>query len=228
MRASLLLLVSVLYTNVHAYDTQEVLGSLDVSGNSYQCTNGVTPSITCTDPSSNNYNCSCTCTNGITFEQPLRLPSQVGGGEGGSCGPSLVACQTAKDECSLREQELLDQLRQKEEQYQQLEREFSEAAEAAKPKPFKYQGCYTENAAPNRVLRESEITQSTMTIERCATICQDFNHYGLQAGSYCFCGNSFKSSSSQVGEHECSWPCAGNATQKCGAHARNSLYSKTM
>ncbi|EUC40161.1 hypothetical protein COCMIDRAFT_44244, partial [Bipolaris oryzae ATCC 44560] len=80
---------------------QQVLGSLDVSGNSYKCENGVKPTPNCVD-SSEKPTCACTCSNGITFNQPLSLNPPT-------C-PSDEVCQKAKDDCLLREQQLSAQL----------------------------------------------------------------------------------------------------------------------
>ena len=46
---------------------------------------------------------------------------------------------------------------------------------------------------------------------------------GLQAGSYCCCGDTY-GKHSQVDEAECNLNCPGNTAQKCGAGSRNSLY----
>jgi len=105
MRVNWIFTLSVLCVTAYTYDTQEVFGSLDLSGNSYQCENGMKPSITCMNPSSNNHSCSCTCTNGIMFQQPLPLSSHIGGSSA-----SLADCQAGKNECLAREKDLMDQL----------------------------------------------------------------------------------------------------------------------
>ena len=50
-----------------------------------------------------------------------------------------------------------------------------------------------------------------------------FSVIGLQNGQTCFCGNSF-GRYSEVSDEECSMPCTGMTTERCGGAFRNSVY----
>ncbi|EUC29303.1 hypothetical protein COCVIDRAFT_50819, partial [Bipolaris victoriae FI3] len=80
---------------------QQVLDSSDVFSNSYKCENGAKPTPNCVHPSEKP-TCACTCSNGITFNQPLSPNPPT--------YPSDEACQKAKADCLLREQQLNAQL----------------------------------------------------------------------------------------------------------------------
>ncbi|RYN19465.1 hypothetical protein AA0113_g11421 [Alternaria arborescens] len=110
MRAVGIFVVSALCTQVHGYDAQQLLGSLDLSGSSYKCDNGVKPSIACVDPATAHDTCSCTCTNGIKFDQPLDPFSSTANGSSGSGPENNSACQADKDRLIERQQELMAQV----------------------------------------------------------------------------------------------------------------------
>ncbi|KAH6870210.1 hypothetical protein BKA58DRAFT_338645, partial [Alternaria rosae] len=124
MRLSWALFVSGICAKVYGGDTQQVFGSsLELAGTSFTCENGVTPSITCSDPSQHEHSCSCACTNGLKFEQSLPFSSFQPGGSGSNLSPD--ACQAANEELLTREQNLINQLRLKEEELLRREQEFS-------------------------------------------------------------------------------------------------------
>jgi hypothetical protein len=143
MKLPWILFVSSLCAEAYGSNIQTVLGnSLDLSGTLYTCENGmlnftvflnyrfllnqlgVKPSITCEDLS-HIHSCSCTCTNGLRFEQSL--PSSVQPDGSSSSSSSLDACQKANNECLVREQDLTNQLSQKERDLLQREEELSAA-----------------------------------------------------------------------------------------------------
>ncbi|KNG50492.1 hypothetical protein TW65_02167 [Stemphylium lycopersici] len=158
--------------HAHAHIGQQPLGSLDVSGNVYQCQNGVKPSITCTDSASEKPTCSCTCTNGIIFDQLLPATSM----DGSSTAPD--SCQAEKQEWLEREQQLIadlnqanDKLTRKEQEHLQREQQLSTELSTcnAKPscntKPFKYNGCYVDTES--RVLDAVYNIDGSMTSLKC-------------------------------------------------------------
>ncbi|EUC50956.1 hypothetical protein COCMIDRAFT_21667 [Bipolaris oryzae ATCC 44560] len=113
MGASWIYLTSALCTGAVASDTQYTMSTSDfsgITGNSYQCENGMKPSVTCADPSLNNDTCSCTCTNGIMFNQPVPSPDQSSGGN----DASLDICQAEKDQYMEREREAMAKLHEAE------------------------------------------------------------------------------------------------------------------
>ncbi|KAH6665724.1 glycosyl hydrolase catalytic core-domain-containing protein [Halenospora varia] len=91
--------------------------------------------------------------------------------------------------------------------------------------PHKYQGCYTEGNGV-RALGGKLFANDTMTIDKCASACAEFTYFGLEYGRECWCGNHFGASSTSTKEDECSMPCGGDATAKCGAGNRLSVYDK--
>ena len=62
-------------------------------------------------------------------------------------------------------------------------------------------------------------------VENLELICAilGFSVIGLQNSQTCFCGNRF-GRYSRVSDEECSMPCTGLATQRCGGAFRNSVY----
>ena len=63
-----------------------------------------------------------------------------------------------------------------------------------------------------------------MTIQKCQTHCSNYNYpySGLQAGSYCFCGD--RKPTSVRSSSECNLNCKGYSGKKCGGSWRNSVY----
>ncbi|CAN9131097.1 unnamed protein product [Alternaria alternata] len=223
MRVDWIFIVSWLCATGHTFDTQEILSSLDLSGNSYQCESGVKPSIVCDNASSDRHNCSCTCTNGITFDQPLDPFSSSTNG-----APDDSICQAEKTGCFEREQQLKDEnasLTKAQQDLTEREQALKNQLTAYQNKPaYTYQGCFTDSA--ERVLNKKQVSEPAMTVQRCESICTGYKYYGLQFSTYCFCGQSFAQPTQHKGEEECSSVCPGNKAQKCGGGYRNSLYSR--
>ncbi|KAM7203124.1 WSC domain containing protein [Rhypophila sp. PSN 637] len=63
-----------------------------------------------------------------------------------------------------------------------------------------------------------------MTVDKCANFCGlDYKYFGVEYASECFCGNEYAASTASPGE--CSFPCAGNPSQTCGAGNRINIYN---
>ena len=194
------------------------------------------PSIACVDPATNHETCSCTCTNGIKFDQPLDPFSYTANGGSGPGLANNSACQADKDLLMAKIKDLEDDqqkhlaeikdLKDGQQEYIQREKGLSEELSICKGKPFVYQGCYTDGE--NRVLADGLVKDSAMTVEKCASICKNYMHYGVQNGNACLCGKAFKQPTAKVAEGECNQNCSGNAKQKCGGPWKNSLYSRTI
>jgi hypothetical protein len=244
MRLPWILFFSGLCTKVYGGDIQQVIGnSLDLSGISYTCENGmsnliillvcrslpeklgVKPSITCTDPLLHEHSCSCTCTNGLIFEQSLPSTSvQLGGSSSSS---SLDACQAANKECLVREQGLSNQLAQKEQELLQREKELLAEISKYESKPPVYQGCYVEQPAPNRLLSGRHTWSESLTLEQCSTICEGYRYFGLANAGNCYCGQDLKYGATIGKDEDCIVPCNGDKSQKCGSGGRTSVYSRS-
>jgi hypothetical protein len=87
-------------------------------------------------------------------------------------------------------------------------------------------GCYTDTVA-NRVLTGAQFADDSMTVDKCQAVCSNFEIFGVEYGRECYCGNTLNGSTKRDSS-ECSFPCAGDDTQKCGAGDRLSIYRKTI
>ncbi|EMD67463.1 hypothetical protein COCSADRAFT_34263 [Bipolaris sorokiniana ND90Pr] len=114
MRASLVFLVSTLSIGVYSFETQQVLGSANPAGTSYQCQNGATPAATCTDPS-NVPTCSCSCSNGVMYNESLSAHTSR------NPNPFPDTCQAEKDNCLEREKTLTAQVTEAQEKRTECE-----------------------------------------------------------------------------------------------------------
>lgn len=85
-------------------------------------------------------------------------------------------------------------------------------------------GCYTDNTGGQRALSADSTGTGTMSVQECSAFCRRYQLFGLEYGRECWCGNTLGSQSSQVSDSECSFPCAGNSAQKCGAGNRLDVY----
>lgn len=103
-----------------------------------------------------------------------------------------------------------------------------------------YYGCQTEGTNA-RALALKATAYDTMTLQSCATDCAAYTYFGTEYGRECesittvdirgliyigYCGNSFSAGSVVAPLADCSFPCAGNSAQKCGAGNRLSVYKK--
>jgi len=87
---------------------------------------------------------------------------------------------------------------------------------------YSAKGCFTDSQS-TRSLSDGVLRRDDMSIERCATFCEDFSFFGLEYGSQCFCGNSL--SGKEVSENQCGMLCTGNESQRCGSADRLTVYS---
>ncbi|XP_062615717.1 uncharacterized protein LOC134277400 [Saccostrea cucullata] len=87
-----------------------------------------------------------------------------------------------------------------------------------------YLGCYLDKQY--RILGGKSTNSKGMTVEKCKEICWDeYNQfYGLQASTWCFCGNTLRHSDRKP-EGECNYKCDGNKNQNCGGSWRMSIYN---
>lgn len=85
-----------------------------------------------------------------------------------------------------------------------------------------YLGCYADT--PARLLPEKIISEDDMTAARCAVNCEGYAYFGTQWSRECYCGNTAPGEDAKAAESDCNMPCAGDATELCGAGMRLSLY----
>lgn len=93
-----------------------------------------------------------------------------------------------------------------------------------------YVGCYTDGGSGGRTLPGPSFSGSTVSVETCAAFCKKANYplFGMEYGSECYCGYATKTQATQVNDGECKMKCAGNATQKCGAGSRLSVWTNEL
>ncbi|KAF8860151.1 hypothetical protein BDZ45DRAFT_688777 [Acephala macrosclerotiorum] len=89
--------------------------------------------------------------------------------------------------------------------------------------PYIYYGCQTEGTNV-RALSGAASASDTMTLEMCEASCSGYTYWGTEYGRECYCGNSFGAGSIAAAAADCSFPCAGDANETCGAGNRLSVY----
>ncbi|GFP60137.1 WSC domain-containing protein ARB_07867 [Trichoderma asperellum] len=87
-----------------------------------------------------------------------------------------------------------------------------------------FQGCWDE--PPNdRAIIDQMYANDSMTLESCAAFCKGFTYFGTEYGRECYCGNVLKEGTVKAtNQGDCSFPCAGDDTEFCGAGSRLELY----
>jgi hypothetical protein len=84
-------------------------------------------------------------------------------------------------------------------------------------------GCFTDGTT--RALSADSKADDAMTVEMCGTYCSSYQYFGLEYGRECYCGNDRHDSSVAAPDADCSFPCAGDATETCGAGVRLDVYT---
>lgn len=95
------------------------------------------------------------------------------------------------------------------------------------PGSWSYLACYHDPESA-RLLNGYSYTSTTgMTPEACTSACESrsFKFAALEYGQECWCGSSLASSATKANEADCSMPCSGQATAKCGASYIASVYT---
>ncbi|KAK4168342.1 WSC domain-containing protein, partial [Cladorrhinum sp. PSN259] len=88
-------------------------------------------------------------------------------------------------------------------------------------------GCYYDGQGGKRAIDAGAFASDTMTVETCTQFCADrgFRLAGVEYGRECFCGDVLSDGNGPAASEDCSFPCAGDPLQKCGAGNRLNLYS---
>ncbi|KAI7197906.1 hypothetical protein KC316_g1756 [Hortaea werneckii] len=91
---------------------------------------------------------------------------------------------------------------------------------------FEYLACYNDSVT-NWTLQGAYLfgtSLQNLTLERCATFCDDFQYFGVEYAQECYCGSQLLNNAIQQDPSSCSAPCAGDETQNCGGYNRISVY----
>ena len=91
---------------------------------------------------------------------------------------------------------------------------------------YNYSGCYTDDVNA-RTLTGATQGSDDMTLEMCASFCKGYVYFGAEYANECYCGNAFANPTQLTPAGDCSYLCAGNATELCGAGNRLSVYQAT-
>ncbi|KAJ4290188.1 hypothetical protein N0V88_006697 [Collariella sp. IMI 366227] len=87
-----------------------------------------------------------------------------------------------------------------------------------------YLGCFVDQGA--RTLPDNLLGDDTMTTQKCAAHCANFSYFGVEYGRECWCGNSPPKTPAPASE--CSFTCAGDDTQLCGAGGRINVWGAPL
>ncbi|MCJ1308234.1 hypothetical protein MMC25_001887 [Agyrium rufum] len=90
---------------------------------------------------------------------------------------------------------------------------------------YAYYGCFVD-AVGTRVLNNNSMIDPNLTIEECAGFCAGYAYFGAEYANECYCGSVFANPTSKAAEGDCSFVCAGNSTEICGAGNRLSMYQQ--
>lgn len=95
------------------------------------------------------------------------------------------------------------------------------------PTGWSSQGCWMDSTQ-GRSLSFQQPDSQTNTPQSCASLCDGAGYVvsGTEYGAQCFCGNGITNNGTEAAAGDCNMPCAGDATQVCGAGDRLSVVSK--
>lgn len=89
---------------------------------------------------------------------------------------------------------------------------------------YTFQGCW-EEPLDARAIIEQMFADDSMTLETCADFCKEYTYFGAEYGRECYCGDVLNEGSKKAAnQDDCSFPCAGNDGEFCGAGSRLELY----
>ena len=87
---------------------------------------------------------------------------------------------------------------------------------------FSRLGCFTD--VPQQALTAGFKGDNSMTVEMCAEYCAPYQYFGVEYSRECYCSNTHDADSVAAPDADCSFACAGDATETCGAGMRLDLY----
>ncbi|KAM7209387.1 WSC domain containing protein [Naviculisporaceae sp. PSN 640] len=90
-----------------------------------------------------------------------------------------------------------------------------------------YIGCHSEILG-GRALSSANLAADSMTLESCAAFCSAYTFFGTEFGRECYCGLTFDSVALKANEQDCTYPCAANPAQQCGAGMRLSVFKNRV
>lgn len=91
------------------------------------------------------------------------------------------------------------------------------------PVAYGYIGCYTDDVN-TRTFTAATTSDNDMTLAECSTFCSEYQYFGTEYSTQCFCGDSLSSSSTEVADSDCNMACGGDSTETCGGSNLLSVY----
>lgn len=88
-----------------------------------------------------------------------------------------------------------------------------------------YLGCFVDEGA--RALPDNLLGADNMTAEVCQQHCAGYSYFGVEFGRECWCGNSYPSQD-MAPASDCSFTCAGNDAEICGAGNRINVWGSPL
>lgn len=96
------------------------------------------------------------------------------------------------------------------------------------PTGWAYKACYVDNANGRILAYQVNPDNAALTIEICVNKCIGLGYSvaGMEYSTQCFCGNAIIQGGVPANaDTECNMACGGDATEKCGAGNRMSIYA---
>lgn len=90
---------------------------------------------------------------------------------------------------------------------------------------FSYIGCYNESSR-GRTFGSTSTSNAAMTIELCARFCANYNYFGVEYSTQCYCGSTITAGAGL--STGCTMTCGGNLNEWCGGSNRLTSYQKTL
>ncbi|KAI5207927.1 hypothetical protein E4T38_03158 [Aureobasidium subglaciale] len=87
---------------------------------------------------------------------------------------------------------------------------------------YVYQGCWSEIGG--RALQGKSFSNSSNSLEFCATFCTGYTYFATEYSSECYCSNTVSSASVLTKDGRCNMPCSADRYGICGGSNGLSLY----
>lgn len=100
------------------------------------------------------------------------------------------------------------------------------APSASVPAGWELKGCYVDSVNA-RIMNNLQPDDADMTIESCVNTCIGLGYTvaGMEYGVQCFCDDFLRNGAAEADAADCNMNCGGDATEKCGAGSRVSIWS---
>lgn len=91
---------------------------------------------------------------------------------------------------------------------------------------FRFMGCFNEPVGGRALLQLTG--DDELTVSRCLDMCSAYPYAGMEYARECWCGSVLGDGAKNGSLADCNMPCAGNASEYCGAGNRLELFMKNL